>query len=478
MPQPFPRVERATDVPARGRGRLNHLPGAWPVRFRHARELEGSGKTHEAIAALEALVVEVPDEHAPRHDLAVLYRRVGRLGDALREFNEVAKRFPSDSTAANDVADLLSHLGHQSLALTVVQRAIALDRSNIAATVNLAEILRHMGDAAAARDVYAAALAMAPSEAKTHMQYGMTLVALGEWEAGWAEMEHRIAVIGTKSLFTETPETPRWAGIEPLEGKRLLIVHEQGLGDSIMCARFARALAARGAHVHLRTLEPLVDLLATAPGVAACSVDGEPLPAHDCHIPLTSLMHALKVTPDSLDGSPYLTPHGECAPSIAALLPRDGTLTVCLTWAGNPQHSNDHRRSMDGASLEPLLALPGVRFVAMQKSPPMTSVLPAALHDRIVDVGAHCHSFNDSAHALQRVDLLVTVDTSVAHLAGAIGVRTLLCLPLCPDYRWGVHGETTPWYRSVSMLRQRDTSGWESVLNDVIARIEALRDDR
>lgn len=448
----------------------------WESRFREARDLERAGRTAEAIAQLETLVAAVPDEHAPRHDLAVLYRGVGRLGEALREFHEVARRFPNDSTAANDVADLLSYLGHQSLALTMVKRALALEATNLSAIMNLAEILRHMGDAAAGRDVYAAALALAPTDAKAHMQYGMTLVSLGDWPAGWAELEHRIPTMGAAALFKDRPASPRWTGAEPLAGKRLLVLHEQGLGDSIMCARFASAMTARGAAVHLRTLPPLVDLLRTAPGVAECSAEGTPLPEHDCHIPLMSLMHALDTTPENLDGAAYLSPNGECPSALASLLPEDDAFTVALTWAGNPKHSNDHRRSIPGAALAPLLTTPHVRFVALQKSPPLEQVLPAELRGHVIDIGAQCQSFNDTAHALRRVDLLVTVDTAVAHLAGALGVPSLLCLPFCPDYRWGLSGETTPWYRSITMLRQPDLAGWDTVLSDAVRRVQAGRD--
>ena len=476
MRPPAPRPPRNARLAAHARPGERPAASRWQARYREAREVERAGDTPAAIAMLEEVVAVASNEHVPHHDLAVLYRRVGRLADALREFHAVATLCPHDSTAANDVAAVLSQMGHQPLAFASVERALALDPTNVAAMHNLAEILKHMGDAAAARDVYAAALALAPNDARARMQYGMVLVALGAWPAGWAEMEHREEAIGVEVLYRERPQTPRWTGREPLSGKRLLIVHEQGLGDSIMCARFAATLAARGATVHLRTMEPLLPLLSAAPGVAECSVDGTPLPDHDLHIPLMSLMHALAIGPEGLDGAPYLAPQGDCPPHLVAQLPRDGVPTVALTWAGNPLHTNDHRRSMRGAQLAPLLQLPGVRFVAMQKSPAVASALPPELQDRLVDLGAQCHSFNDTAHALQRVDLLVTVDTSVAHLAGATGVRTLLCLPFCPDYRWGVSGEHSPWYDSHTMLRQQDASGWDGVLGDVMAAVRQLRD--
>jgi hypothetical protein len=344
--------------------------------------------------------------------------------------------------------------------------------------LTLAAIYKDLGDLATSRDVYELALTIAPNDAALHMQYGMTLAMLGEWLLGWQAMEYREAFFGAEKLYGGIPTTPRWDGRSSLVGKRLLILHEQGLGDSIMGVRFAEQLASLGASVHLRTQEPLRTLLSASRGVAECSVHETPWPEHDLHIPLMSLMHALAVTPDRVSGAPYLEPQGACPADIATQLPCDGVLTVALAWAGNPDHENDHRRSIPGDLLAPLLELSGVRFVALQKSPPVARVLPKELQNRVLDISDSCRSFNDSAHALRRVDLAVTVDTAVAHLAGAIGVPTLLCLPQVPDYRWGLRGEHTPWYDSVTMLRQGDETGWDGVLSEVAARIQRLRAPR
>lgn len=450
---------------------------AWFSRYLEARALESAGDIGKAISMLEEVVRTAPDEQAPRQDLGILYSRMRRYPDALRELYEVAKRFPNDSKALVEVAKVLMRLGEPRLALTFANRALKLDQTNTVAMLTLALSCKELGDLATSRDLYEMALTIAPHDASLHMPYGMTLVMQGEWLRGWKEMEYREAFFGIDVLFGELPKTPRWDGRSSLVGKRLLILHEQGLGDSIMGVRFAEQLASLGASVHLRTTEPLVSLLSTARGVAECSVHGTPFPEHDLYIPLMSLMHALEVTPDRIAGAPYLEPQGTCPSDIAALLPRDGVPTVALTWAGNPLHDNDHRRSIPGHLLAPLLQLPGVRFVALQKSPPVANVLPAELQDRVLDIGDSCVSFNDSAHALRRVDLLVTVDTAVAHLAGAIGVPTLLCLPQMPDYRWGLTSSTTPWYDSVSLLRQQQLANWEGVLADAKTRIEALRDD-
>ena len=444
---------------------------AWMLEYQKAREFFKKGDLTRALPLFQRVVDAVPELHDPRRDLASTFYRLGRLTDALREYNEVARRFPDQSEAANNVAGVLSVMGHQALAFQSVERALALDPGNTAAMNNLAEILKHMGDWQGSRDVYAAALELAPDNPKLRLQYGMALVLLDDWLAGWPVMEAREAVLGAAVLFKEQSKRPRWTGAEPLDGKQLLIQHEQGLGDAIMGARFAKALAARGAIVHLRCPQPLVEFLSSAEGLSSCTAVGSPMPTHDFHIPLMSLMAALKVTPSTLEGSPYLAPAGPCPPHLESLLPRDGIPTVALTWSGNPKHINDHRRSMKGELLAPLLSTPGVRFVAMQKDPAMEDVLPEPLRERLIDVGAHCRTFTESAHALSRVDLVITVDTAVAHLAGAIGAPTLLCLPFAPDYRWGATGPRTPWYTSLTVLRQREAMQWESVIAEAIHHI-------
>lgn len=446
----------------------------WRQSWEEGKRLVQAERPADALPFLQRAVEQAPDLHDPRRDLASALYRLGRLGDALREFNEVVTRFPDRSDAANNLAGVLSVMGHQTLALQAAERALSLDPANIDAMHNLAEILKHLGDWPGARDVYAASLSLAPDHAKARMQYGMALVALGDWRRGWEAMEARVESVGASVLFKERFTTPRWTGKEPIQGRRLLIQHEQGLGDAIMAARFAKQLAAMGAEVHLRTPDALVSLLGRVPGVTSCTAVGTAIPAHDAHIPLMSLMAALGITPEALDGKPYLAPGGETPHAVASLLPRDGTFTVALTWSGNPMHTNDHRRSIKGESLAPLLAMDGIRFVAMQKAPSMEEVLPESLRDRVIDIGAVCHSFDDSAHALQRVDLAIVVDTSVAHLAGALGVPTLLCLPFAPDYRWGVSGERTPWYDGMTLVRQSEPLQWRAVIEAAAERIRTL----
>jgi hypothetical protein len=178
------------------------------------------------------------------------------------------------------------------------------------------------------------------------------------------------------------------------------------------------------------------------------------MPPHDFYVPLMSLPACLQLDASQVEGEPYLVPPGECPPHIAALLSHDDRPTVALRWQGNPPHSNDRRRSIGGALLAPLLDIPGVRFVAMQKHPPVRELLSIALQQKVVDVGSACADFEDSAHAMRRVDLVVTVDTAVAHLAGATGAPTLLL----PAVHTGLSVGADPYQHAVVPKRDHPPS--------------------
>jgi hypothetical protein len=443
-------------------------------KYEEARRQLAGGRYSTAIDLLREVVGHQPGDREPRLHLAKAYFHGRQFASALAELEELQRRFPTDVDVLSNQAALLSEIGRLEQAFQAVTDALQVNPVHAGALCNLGEILTRMGNWEAARDVYAAGLAAHPSDAKLHVQHALVLLTMGDWESGWAEYEHRFAH-PEGEIRVEPVSSPRLRPGEPLAGRRVLIVHEQGLGDSLMFSRFVTVLAERGALVHLRCPEPLVTLLQQLPGLASCTVPGSPIPNHDVHVPLMSLPHVLQITPDAISGRAYLKAPGSCPAHLADALPPDDRLTVALCWAGNPSHVNDRRRSIPGALLAPLRELSDVRIVLMQKSPPATSLIPSEWLETWIDIGSRCHSFADSAHALERVDLVVTVDTAMAHLAGALGQRTLLLLPYIPDFRWGRETNTSPWYDSMRLMRQMAPLDWSGVLANVADQINACR---
>jgi Flp pilus assembly protein TadD len=430
------------------------------------------GELAAAIGVLQTVVAHAPGDLHARQALAMAHHRAGAFGPAVEEFQELHRRFPDDVATASNLAAILSEVGRHVQAFEVVTRALRLDPGNRGALCNLAEIVKRLGNWAAARDIFATLLAQAPDDPWLRLQHGMLLLGLGDWARGWPDYEARFGS-NDNPIVMEPVDSPRLQPGEPLRGRRVVVLHEQGLGDSMMFSRLASRLAARGAAVHLRCPSALVPLLQQLPGLASCTAILSPMPAHDVHVPLMSMPHVLGLRPDVVTGGRYLTPPGSCPPHVAAALPPDARLTVALCWSGNPLHVNNRRRSIRTELLAPLRGLPGVRIAVMQKEPAAQRLLPADWYAEWVDLGAVCRDFGDSAHALARVDLVVTVDSAVAHLAGGLGRPTLLLLQDAADYRWELGTTRSRWYDSHTLIRQAQDFDWPAVVAQV--REEILR---
>jgi hypothetical protein len=399
-------------------------------------------------------------------------RRQGRYKEAVQAFHAITVAYPTRADAFSNLAGMLHSAGHPMLALQSISRALELDSTSTAALLNSAEIMKDFGEWQTVLDTYDAALTLQPASPTLRFARAIHRLTMGDWQHAWQEHEARWQV-PDMPLTTVTLGTPRWDG-SPLDGRHILLDHEQGLGDQIMCARFAADVVARGGVVTIRCGAPLTALFTALPGVQAVISDTDPIPAHDVHASLMSLPWLLGIqSPSEINGAPYLAPVDTCPAAIRELcdtpLPRIG-----IVWAGNRKHRNDARRSIAPELLVPLVTLPGITAISAQRHVAPGADLPPVLRGLLRDAGGALHSLNDTAHLLTLLDLLVTVDTSVAHLAGALGVPTLLLVPFVPDWRWMTGRSDTPWYDSITLLRQDTLFGWQPVISAARNQIEAL----
>jgi len=258
---------------------------------------------------------------------------------------------------------------------------------------------------------------------------------------------------------------PEWSGREPLAGRSILVHAEQGLGDSIQMLRYAPLLHARGATVHVEMPASLRAIANAVPGVSSVTVSGEAAPATDFHVPTMSLPRAFGTRLDSIPGGvPYIAADASRVAHWRGRLPA-GRKRLGIAWSGNPGHVNDSNRSIALADLAPLAAT-GVEVVALQKD-----LRPgdAELLDRLGwrHFGGELHDFTDTAALLSCVDRVITVDTSIAHLAGAMGLETRLMLPFSPDWRFLLDRADTPWYPTMRLFRQPSIGAWAPVLERI-----------
>jgi hypothetical protein len=263
---------------------------------------------------------------------------------------------------------------------------------------------------------------------------------------------------------------PPWKG-EPLGGQTILLHSEQGLGDTLQFIRYASAVRKRGGRVVAACQAPLVALLASCPGVdQVVPRESGPWPEFDVQAPLMSLPFLLGTMAAEV---PYLSADAERVDRWRPTLDRVPGLRVGVVWQGNPQHPSDARRSFPLEQLAPVAAVPGVRLISLQHGEGREQLGHFPIEELESEGVTAPGDFLDSAAVMTQLDLLITVDSAPAHLAGALGVRTWVALPFAADWRWGIDREESPWYPSLRLFRQKTPGDWDNVFGGMAERLRA-----
>ena len=447
------------------------------------------GRNHEAAARFEQAAVARPGHAATLVNLGRALLADQRPQEALQAADRVLAMQPDHAEGAFLRGTALSTLGASELAAAALQEAVTRDPANGAAWLNLGNACVDLDRLEEAERHYRTAIRLAPDLAEAHASLGFVLTSRGHPDAAVAACEAAIALrpefaqahwnqavaallggdfaLGFDQYewrkrhdkyrrdFIDLPG-PQWDGSDAA-GRTILVHAEQGLGDTI---QFARYLPLIGGHAVLACERSLIPLLSQLPGVAVVPKDGT-LPRYDCWIDQMSLPRVFGTRLDSIPAANgYLH-----AATWRGELP-DG-LKVGLAWGGNPAHSNDRRRSMPVAALQRILAIPGVNFVNLQ-------VGPRAAELGLPDLSARLTNYAETAALIAALDLLITVDTSVAHVAGALGKPAWVMLPYAPDWRWLLGRNDSPWYASLRLFRQPAPGDWHSVIEAVAAELAHL----
>ena len=418
----------------------------------------------------EALAV-APDQPLALHYLGVALYQRGRIDDAMPLLDRAVALVPTEPEFHNNRGLALAARLQDDLAIDAYQRALALKPLHAGAWSNLGLALQARGDTAGAIDAFRHALAIAPDHPQTHWNLGLALLVAGDLADGWKEYEWRLRAPELQSFIRQWP-VPRWQG-EDIAHKTILLHAEQGLGDTLQNIRFAAAVATRGARVIAAVQAPLLRLVATAPGVSAVVGPTDPMPAFDVHVPMMSLPFALGATSEQLNVAvPYLrsdpTRRQEAATRVAQHANR--ALRVGVAWSGAAGTHYNVRRACPLDVLAPLFRVPDTCWFSLQKdSAESGAERPGAIRAHpLIELDLR-NDFDGTAALIDALDVIVTVDTSMAHLAGALGKPVLLLLPSAPDWRWGLAGDDTPWYPTVRLFRQHSAGDWSGP----VARIES-----
>ncbi|HVU34380.1 MAG TPA: tetratricopeptide repeat-containing glycosyltransferase family protein [Opitutaceae bacterium] len=437
--------------------------------------LERAAGLADAAAMYERAIALQPGLADAHRNLGAVRFKLGDLGAALASFERVVTLRPEAADAHLGLSAVHRLRNEFDAAIAACERALAVSPGSAAAWINLANIYRAQNRIAAARAASERALALAPDSPQANINHAMVELVAGNLRAGWphAEARHAMKLAGAGREFAQ----PQWRGAEPLAGRRILLHAEQGLGDTLLFVRFVPLVAALGASVFLQVQRPLRELLeASFGGCARLLTFGEPLPDFDLHCPLPSLPLAFGTDLASLPAQvPYVRVPADAMGRWRNRLPTKGTLRVGLAWAGNPSHPNDANRSMPLETLRPLWTrVGGATFHSLKKEMSPTDAEILRSTPEVVDLAPRLENFGDTAAAIAELDLVIAVDTSVAHLAGALGRPVWILLPFSPDWRWLLERDDSPWYPTARLFRQSRTAAWDPVIDRVVSELSAL----
>ncbi|HEX3996617.1 MAG TPA: tetratricopeptide repeat-containing glycosyltransferase family protein, partial [Acetobacteraceae bacterium] len=408
------------------------------------------------------------------------------LSEAENHFRGALRLDPDHANAMLNLGVIRQSLGHLEEAETLYRRARALGADEPRVCNNLALALAELGHLDAAETVCRDALIANPNYAEAAVNLGMILLMQFRLDEGWRWYEARWRVPPLLSM-AQLPVETRWTGAEPVDGKTILLLGEQGFGDVLQFCRYAPMVAGLGARVILAVPETLRRLVRSLPRVAQVVSQDDALPAFDLHCPLMSLPMAFGTTAENIPCRvPYLAADPDAVASWDSIIPPSGVqvsgtagLRIGLVWAGasRPQQPHaaaiDRRRSMKLSQMAPLGARSGNVFVSLQLGPPASQIETAPFP--LIDVADRLNDFADTAALVATLDLIITVDTSAAHLAGALGKPVWLLSRHDACWRWGRDRDDSPWYPTMRLFRQTTPGDWAGVIERVAASLPGFQ---
>jgi tetratricopeptide (TPR) repeat protein len=439
-------------------------PGDADALYERGNVLLALGRAQDALAAFDQVLALLPGHPQARLNRGLALVGLGRHEEAIADFEAAAATPPVSPAAHYNRGISLFNLGRYAEAVAAYDRALSLAPDHVKALNNRGFALQALNRHNEALASYSRALELRKDFADAHFNQAISLLTIGDFRRGFEKYEWRWRRTGMPAQ-RRSYGRPLWLGEYPLRGRTILLHAEQGLGDTIQFARYISPLVRVGARVVLEVQPQLKALLGRAEGVAAVVGRGEPLPAFDVHCPLGSLPLAFKTEPATIPNTnPYLAAGdahlGKWRPRLEAIArPR-----VAVVWSGNPEHMNDRNRSIPLSRLAPLWSAGMARFLAVQRELRSGDAELLAHEPGVTEIGTELNDFADTAAVFALVDLVITVDTSVAHLAGAMGRPVWILLPFSPDWRWTLSGETSRWYPTARLFRQPSFGNWDSVI--------------
>jgi Flp pilus assembly protein TadD len=454
-------------------GPANERPFDPDELVRRAIAAHQRGDFDGALRDYRTVLARVPEHPHALHYEAIARHQHGDSMAALPALEHAAALVPSEPEFHNNLGVVYAALDRNAEAMAAHRRAIALKPSHAGAWNNLGLAFRAVNDLPSATGAFEEALRHAPAFNEARWNLALALLASGRFREAWPAYEARLSI--PEFAPSVVPATPRWDGRDA-RGRRILLTAEQGIGDSIQFARFVPALARRGAEVIVHAPPALVRLLRTIDGVHDAVAADAPPPPHDAWLPLMSLAALLDVQASDLPGPiPYLAADPHCQEAVRGKLAGyEARLRAGLAWSGNRRNTNDRRRSMPLALMAPLLAMTDVAWFSLQKGDGEEQLPQLPEASRLVSLDER-NALEGTAALVAELDLVVSVDTSLVHLAGALARPVFVLLPFASDWRWRTERDDSDWYPTARLFRQAAPGDWIGVVERVAAALRAFQ---
>jgi tetratricopeptide (TPR) repeat protein len=441
------------------------------------RLFEMQQRLGEAEASYRKAIDLAPRDARAHNNLGVVLQMQGRPADALASYRVAVALAPDLPEANQNYASIARDPAALERAVQGFRARIAAHPRDASAYNSVANALRELGRHDESLGAYERAIELAPDFAEARFNRSMVLLQTGDYARGWPEYEWRLKTATHSESITRFSE-PLWHGRET--ARTVLIHAEQGLGDTIQFARFAPLAAARCGALVFEVQPEVFPVLTIMKGAPQVVRRGDPLPPFEMHAPLLSLPALLGTTIESIPwNGPYVqAPHERVMAWRRAFAKRRRHFNVGIVWAGRPQHWDDLNRSVPLAKLAPFGRVPDVSFFSLQLGPAAAEAAHPPAGMELLDLTSLIRDFADTAALVSFLDLVVTVDTSVAHLAGAMGVPTWILLAHAPDWRWHLGRDDSPWYPNTRLFRQPADGDWDGAISRMAVELERTAQEK
>ncbi|MBI9072785.1 MAG: tetratricopeptide repeat protein [Melioribacteraceae bacterium] len=444
------------------------------INYNKAKNFVNSGNPGMAINLLRAIIEFFHDDYEAYNLSGVCNAMIGQIPKALNEFEKAVKLNPNFPDTYSNIGILLSQVHEKEEAVKYFNHALKLSPQNIDTLYNLAVAYKELGLLENAIDTYNKCISYKNDFAQAYMNKALLELTLGDYKNGWKNYEW-----GFKSgdRVERNLRGERWKG-EDINGKSIYIYSNQGFGDTIQFIRYLPKVQELGAKVIFECQRELFDLLEPLgfwSEIVAMNFDLSVTSEYDYHIPLLSLPLIFETEVSTIPVQrKNIRPTKKACDKWSEIFHDSKKKKAGIVWSGNPNHKNDKNRSCQLTLIKELFKLENIQFYNLQLNKTDVSISEKIIKEKLIDYTSNISDFNDTAALIDNIDLVISVDTSVAHLSAAMNKETWVMIPFVPDWRWMLNKDDNPWYPSVKLFRQPKIGDWESVVNSIQNKLSKL----